>query len=115
MRVLIAIAPTMYWETLELALLRYRPQVEVRISTPADLDREVAAFKPQVVVCNEVTPTVRENVPSWVEAPPSHSSDATIHVLGQGEARIGDISSGHLFEVIDRTEEALLGTRSSEE
>lgn len=111
MRVLITIAPTMYWETLELTLLRYRPQVDVRIANPADLDQEVAAFEPQVVVCNEVTPAVRENVPSWVEVPPSHSSDATIHILGQGESTIGDISSGDLFDVIDRTEEALSSAR----
>lgn len=109
MRVLIAIAPTMYWETLELALLRYRPRVEVRISDPDALDREVICFKPHVVVCNEVTPTVRENVPSWV-AVPGHSSDATIHIQGQGESTVEDISSGDLFAVIDRTEELLPDT-----
>lgn len=106
MRVLITIAPTMYWETLELALLRYRPHVEVRIAGPDALDREVASFEPHVVVCNEVTPAVRENVPSWV-AVPSHSSDATIHVQGQGESTVADISSGDLFAVIDQTEELL--------
>jgi hypothetical protein len=46
MRVLIAIALTMYWETLELALLRYRPHLEVRITDPDALDRETASFEP---------------------------------------------------------------------
>ena len=114
MRVLIAIAPTMYWETLELALLRYRPHLEVRIAGPGELDREVASFGPHVVVCNEVTPTVRENVPSWVAAPYGHSSDATIHVQGQGESTIEDISVGDLFAVVDQTENLLSNTRSSE-
>ena len=106
MRVLIAIAPTMYWETLELALLRYRPHVEVRITGPEDLDREVAGFEPHVVVCNRLTPMVRESVPSWVVVP-YHSSDATIHVQGEGESSVGDISVGDLFAVIDRTEALL--------
>jgi hypothetical protein len=114
LRVLIAIAPTMYWETLELALLRYRPHLEVRISDPDTLDRETASFEPHLVVCNEVTPTVRENVPSWVVAPYSHSSDATMHVQGQGESTIEDISVGDLFAAVDQTEKLLSNTSSSE-
>ena len=110
MRVLIAIAPTMYWETLELALLRYRPHVDVRISGPDDLDEEVTSFEPHVVVCNYVSPTIRWNVPSWV-AVPYHSSDATIHVRGQGESTVEDISVGDLFAVIDQTEELLSDSR----
>ncbi len=109
MRVLIAIAPTMYWETLELALLRYRPNLEVRIADPEALDRETVSFEPHVVVCNRVTTTVRENVPSWVMVP-YHSSDATIHVQGQGESTVEDISVGDLFAVIDRTEKLLPDT-----
>jgi hypothetical protein len=109
-RVLIAIAPTMYWETLELALLRYRPNLEVRIADPDALDRETADFGPHLVVCNHVTTTVRENVHSWVMVP-YHSSDATIHLRGQGESTVEDISVGDLFAVIDRTEELLSDTR----
>ena len=109
MRVLIAIAPTMYWETLELALLRYRPHLEVRITGPDDLDREVTSFEPHVVVCNHATPTVLHSVPSWVVVP-YHSSDATIHVQGQGESRVEDIAVGDLFAVIDQTEELLSDT-----
>jgi hypothetical protein len=109
-RVLIAIVPTMYWETLELALLRYRPNLEVRIADPDALDRETADFGPDLVVCNHVTTTVRGNVPSWVMVP-YHSSDATIHVRGQGESTVEDISVGDLFAVIDRTEELLSDTR----
>jgi hypothetical protein len=100
----------MYWETLELALLRYRSNLEVRITGPDDLDGEVAGFEPHVVVCNYVTPTVRWNVPSWVEVP-YHSSDATIHVRGQGESTIEDISVGDLFAAIDQTEELLSDSR----
>src|SRR5919199_2016779 len=106
LRVLIAIAPTMYWETLELALLRYRPHLEVRITDPDALDRETSNFRPHVVVCNHITPSVRESIPSWVVVP-YHSSNATIHVYGQGESTVEDIAVGDLFEVIDRTEELL--------
>ena len=100
----------MYWETLELALLRYRPHVEVRITGPDALDKEVVRFEPHVVVSNNVTPTIRRSVPSWLEVP-YHSSDATIHVQGQGESTIEDISTGDLFTVIDLTEELLSDSR----
>jgi hypothetical protein len=112
-RVLISIAPTIYWETLELALLRYRPHLEVRIAGPDALDRETSSFEPHVVVCNEVTQTLRESVPSWVAVPYHHSSDATIHVQGQEESSVEDISVGDLFAVIDRTEELLSDARCS--
>jgi hypothetical protein len=85
----------------------------VHIADPEDLDREVIDFQPHVVVCNNVTRTIRESVPSWV-AVPYHSSDATIHIQGQGESQVEDISSGDLFAVIDRTEELLSDTRSQE-
>jgi hypothetical protein len=42
---------------------------------------------------------------------PYHSSDATIHLRGQGESTVEDISVGDLFAVIDRTEELLSDTR----
>ena len=111
MRVLIAIAPTMYWETLELALLRYRSHLEVKITDPDVLDREVADFEPHVVVCHRVTPTVRDSVPSWVQVPYKDSSDVTIYVQGQGESRVEDISIGDLFAVVDQTEELLSDSR----
>ena len=110
MRVLIAIAPTMYWETLELALLRYRPHLEVRIAGPDDLDDEVVSFEPHMVVCHHATLTIRWNVPSWVMVP-YHSSNATIHVRGQGESSVEDISVGDLFAAIDQTEKLLSDTR----
>jgi hypothetical protein len=87
--------------------------VDVHIADPEDLDREVIDFGPHVVVCNNVTQTIRESVPSWVMVP-YHSSDATIHIQGEGESRVEDISSGDLFTVIDRTEALLSDTRSPE-
>ena len=90
--------------------MRYRPHAEVEIAHPETLDRKVASFEPHVVVCNEITPTVRERVPSWV-AVPRHSSSAIIHVQGQGESTVEDISSGDLFAVIDRTKELLPNRR----
>ena len=111
MRVLIAIAPTMYWETLELALLRHRPHLDVRIAGPDELEQEVASFEPHLVVCNDVTPAIRENVPSWVAVPYHHSSEVSIHIQGQGESKVEDIAVGDLFAVIDRTEDLLSDAR----
>src|SRR3954447_4895420 len=96
----------MYWETLELTLLSYRPHLEVRIAGPDDLDEEVTSFEPHVVVCHHATLAIRWNVPSWVVVP-YHNSDATIHVRGQGESMVEDISVGDLFAVIDQAVELL--------
>jgi len=100
----------MYWETLELVLLRYRPHLDVRITDPDALEREMAGFEPHLVVCNHATPRVRESAPSWVVVP-YHSSDATIHVYGQEDVEVEDIAVGDLFAIIDRTEELLSDTR----
>jgi hypothetical protein len=62
------------------------------------------------VVCNHATPAVLQIVPSWVVVP-YHSSDATIHIQGQGESTVEDIAVGDLFAVIDQTEELLSDTR----
>jgi hypothetical protein len=100
----------MYWETLELVLLRYRPHLDVRITDPEALEQEMAGFEPHLVVCNHATLRVRESIPSWVVVP-YHSSDATIHVYGQEDVEVEDIAVGDLFAVIDRTEELLSDTR----
>ena len=104
MRVLVSIAPLSYREAVALSLTRYRPHLETRIAPPEDLDQEVENFKPDLVVCNEVTQTVRENVPSWVQVLFENGLDAVVSVNGQS-LEVHNISMEDLLGAVDETEE----------
>ena len=104
MRVLVSIAPLSYREAVALSLTRHRPHLETRIAPPEGLDREVGSFEPHLVVCNEVTQTVRENVPSWVQILLENGLDAVVSVNGQS-LEVHDISMEDLLGVVDETEE----------
>ena len=103
-RVLVPIAPLSYREAVALSLIRHRPHLETRIAPPEDLDREVGSFEPHLVVCNEVTQTVRENVPSWVQVLFENGLDAVVSVNGQS-LEVHDISTEDLLRALDETEE----------
>ena len=103
-RVLVSIAPLSYREAVALSLTKYRPHLETRIAPPEDLDQEVESFEPHLVVCNEVTQTVRENVPSWVQILLEDGLDAVVSVNGQS-LEVHDISTEDLLRALDETEE----------
>ena len=103
-RVLVSIAPLSYREAVALSLTKYRPHLETRIVPPEDLDQEVESFEPHLVVCNEVTQTVRENVPSWVQILLEDGLDAVVSVNGQS-LEVHDISTEDLLRALDETEE----------
>ena len=108
MRILVAIAPRSYREALALSLQRHRPNAEVRIATPAVLDREVERFEPHVVVCNDgVTEKVRKSVPSWVEIMFHDSLNANVSVDAR-TSTVEDIATDDLLAVVDETEELVL-------
>ena len=105
MRILLALAPTMYRETLANSLRRDRPDDEVRLVEPQALDREASSFRPHLIVCNDDTPEVREvSVPSWVVIRYQNSMSASVFLDGRDPYRIEDISVEDLFGVIDETE-----------
>ena len=58
MRIRVAVAPTMYCETLAHVIRTNRPGDEVRLADPKALYREVSSFHPHLVVCNDNVPDV---------------------------------------------------------
>jgi hypothetical protein len=106
-RILVSIAPLSYRESIALNLTRYRPHVETRIAAPEDLDQEVGSFKPHLVVCNEVTEAVRQNVLCWVQILFENGLDAIISVDGQ-DSEVHDISTEDLLRAVDQTEERMV-------
>jgi hypothetical protein len=67
MRILVAVAPTMYREAFAHILRREgHPNDEVHLAYPDDLDREAASFHPHLIVSsNEASEVRMVSVPSW--------------------------------------------------
>ena len=53
MRILLAIAPTMYRRTFAHSIRGERPNDDVCLADPDALDREAPSFRPHTVVCND--------------------------------------------------------------
>ena len=114
MRILLALAPTMYRETLAHALRRDRPDDEVRLADPQALDREASSFRPHLIVCNDDTSEVREvSVPSWVVIRYHDSLSASVFLEGQDTRLIQDIALEDLLAVVEETQRLVLRRGSS--
>ena len=102
-RVLVALSPRMYRETIALSIHRRRPGLDVRSAPPEYAGRELAAFRPHLLVHNDTAPIpedVLAGVPSRVEVLYSDSMRAKAHVGGRVE-EVGDMDFGGLLGVVD--------------
>ena len=103
LRVLLALSPRMYRETIALSIHRNRPGLDVRSAPPECAGRELVAFRPPLLVHNNTTPIpedVLAGVPSRVEVLYSDSMSARVHVGGRVE-EVGDMDFGGLLGVVD--------------
>ena len=100
MRVLISIKPRLYRESLALTLRRYRPDFEVRVAAPEDVEEEIRSFAPQLLVRNdtdELDEEVLQRVPFRVEVRYSDSMSARI----DSNYEVSDMSTEGLLRVAD--------------
>jgi hypothetical protein len=103
-RVLVAIAPSMYRQTLTLFLRRRRPDIEVKSLDPVDLERECALFEPHLLVCHDrVSEEIRSKALARIEILYSDSLDALVKMDGR-DSRLEDISIEGLLAIVDETE-----------
>ena len=110
LRVLVAIAPTMYRQTLAEYLGKSRPSAEIRTADPEDLDGEVDLFRPHLVLSHdEVGSGRRVRAFSMVEILYSDSLDARVSVDDRDPARVEDMKIEDLLAVLDETEELISG------
>ena len=105
-RVLVAIAPRSYRESVALYIHRYRPQAEVSIVSPEGLDAEVGRSSPHLVVCNEASEAVLEVAITWVRILFEDSLGAEVSIDGRSR-RVEDVGMDDLLEIFDRTEALL--------
>lgn len=106
-RVLVAIAPTMYRQTVTLFLRSQRQHLEVESADHlADLERECALFEPHLLVCHDGVPEgARNRAFSLVEIHYSDGLDALVKMNDKDPRRVEDIEIEDLLAVVDETEE----------
>ena len=107
MRILVALAPTMYREALAHVLRTYRPPyADVHLADPDSLDREASGFRPHLVVCNDNAPEVSEgvSVPSWVVIRYHDHLSASVFLDDQDPRLFQDMSIEDLLGVVEETQ-----------
>jgi hypothetical protein len=107
LRVLIAVSPRMYRETLALSVHRHHPDLEVRIVPPEALTEETRGFRPHLLVRNAndgVEPEVLAGIPYWIEVLYNDSMNARISADGH-VTEIRDITMDDLLKLVDEKEE----------
>lgn len=64
---MITISPLSYRQVLMLNLHRLRPNLEVVLAEPEELDQKLERLGPELVICSAATPLLRDSDISWVE------------------------------------------------
>ena len=109
MRILIAVAPTMYRETIAHIIQKDRPNDEVRFADPQALNREATSFRPHLIVCNDNASQVREaSVPSWVVIRYHDHLSASVFLDGQDTQLFQDIEIKDLIGVVEETQRLIV-------
>ncbi len=100
MRILIAIEPLMYRQTLAHTLSQRDPPPEIRLSTSEDLDGELEQFRPDLVICDEATQKIISSVPARVVIIYEDGLDARATV-GNKEVEYTNISIQDMHGIVD--------------
>jgi hypothetical protein len=110
MRILVAVAPTMYRETLAHVIRRDRPDDDVHLADPHSLDQEASSFRPHLIVCTDNASEVREevSVPSWVVIRYHDHLSASVFLDGQDPRLVQDIAIEDLLGVVEETQRLVL-------
>lgn len=106
LRVLVANEPRSYREVYAEALRGLRPEVEVRVALPGDVDRWIDLFHPHLVLCSDLTPKIEREVPAWIQFYPPE--EPAMLVFTQGEvSTMAPAELETLLSVVDRSKEFL--------
>ncbi len=108
MRIVIANSPRMYRESLAISIIRERPDFEVLIVPPEELDGQVEKFKPHAFVRDDdgVETDAPEGVLMWVGIMIDDHLNARISVDGE-ISELHDVSFEELLAAIDEVAKRL--------
>lgn len=100
-RVLLANEPRSYRESIAVVFRQLRPELEVAVAEPEDLEGCVERFRPHVAVFSRAAVEVRGRVPVWVELYPEHAARSI--ACERGERReYAEIQLQDLLSIVDR-------------
>jgi hypothetical protein len=85
-RILVANDPALYRDLLGSQLPRLRPNLAVLLVDPADLNAAVARLRPQLVLCSEVTDSIRQSATAAIVLD-SHGTNRAI-LTGEGQHQV---------------------------
>jgi hypothetical protein len=98
--VLFSNEPLAYREAMAAAVQTLRPSIVVAVSDPDDLDAHVSRFRPQLVVCNDLTDAIRVRGAAWVRLYPDGDGSVTCSIAGQ-ERQLRGIDLAGLLALVD--------------
>jgi hypothetical protein len=82
-QILVANEPSTYRDVLGSQLPRLRPNLTVLLVDPADLDDALAEMRPQLVICSELTDSIRQHATAALVLDPRDPNRAILDVDGQ--------------------------------
>jgi hypothetical protein len=103
-RVLVTVTPRMYRQAIALSIQRQRPGLEVKTAFPETTERELADFRPHLLVHSDndgLGPEAVEYVPCRIEVQYSDGMDARISVDGE-VSTVCDMCTDELLRVVDK-------------
>ena len=104
LRILLTNEPRSYREAIAGAIRAIKPNTEVFVAGPEELDAKVKHLSPQLVICSHATPTVELRSLVWVELYPDHGSISTVSIDGERSTVVG-IDLVDLLSTVDRAED----------
>jgi hypothetical protein len=100
-----------YREVIAAAIRVLRPHVEVSTTDPEGLEREVARFRPQLIVSSRPKTTVRPPTMGWIKVTSDKPMDPSEVWLGQDRWETSDPTMKTIVQVIDSIEEKLASSQ----
>src|SRR5829696_1961111 len=82
-QILVANEPLVYRDVLSSQLPRLRPGLTVLLVDPADLDEALAQMRPRLVICSELTDSIRQFATAALVLDPDCPDRAVLDVEGQ--------------------------------
>jgi hypothetical protein len=101
MRAPIVNEPAMYREVISSTLREMRPDVEVFIAGPEDLEGEYLRLVPRLVVFSRGTELVEREAPAWVALYPEGASHAVVKSPDGSRRTLPRMDFGALLAVLD--------------
>ena len=98
--ILLANDPRAYREALTEAIRALRPAIDVHLGDPETLDVVTAMLRPALVICSEVTETVRALAPAWALLYPDGAPIVETHIHGR-DATQADMELAELLALVD--------------